>query len=113
MTPEEKQLLLKDLCARGPYGVKVVYLATTYSIQYVDSKFDEVKLEGMLHTVGIGYIKPYLRPISSMTEEECNEYADTDWFEGLDWLLAHHFDVRFLIGKGLALEAPENMYKPE
>lgn len=76
MKLKEQQLLLKDLCARLPYGVKVVYLATTYSIQYVDSKFDEVKLEGMPHTVSIGHIKPYLRPISSMTDEEFNSLKE-------------------------------------
>ena len=33
--------------------------------------------------------------------------------ELLDWLNAHHFDYRNLIGKGLALRAPEGMYKTE
>lgn len=68
--------------------------------------------------------KPYLRPMSSMTEEEkelmkgsviCfNELeGNSTLFDeiGLDWLLAHHFDFRGLIEKGLALEAPEGMYK--
>ncbi len=60
--------------------------------------------------------KPYLRPMSSMTKEELKEYenARDDWYDDLktyDWLLAHHFDYRGLIEKGLALEAPERMYK--
>ena len=73
MTQEEKQLLLKDLCARLSYGVKVVYLATTYSVQYIDVKFDEVKLDGIPHIVSINQIKPYLRPISTMTSNELDE----------------------------------------
>ena len=71
-------------------------------------------------------IKPYLRPMSSMTEEEINEFiliSDTVFWLGekrstcilsleqMDWLNAHHFDYRRLIEKGLALEAPEGMYK--
>ena len=142
MKQKEQQLLLKELCARSPYGVKVVYLATTYSIQYVDSKFGEVKLEGMPHTVGIGHIKLYLRPMSSMTDEEFNSLKEetalnynnqldlVDWNNGcktlefwlkeipsyvailvFDWLNSHHFDYRALIDRGLALEAPEGMYK--
>ena len=81
--------------------------------------------------------KPYLRPMSSMTEEErdsleyyINEYGDLEkWGSGeggcstfdiqkevmpyIDWLNKHHFDYRGLIEKGLALEAPEGMYKTE
>ena len=67
------------------------------------------------------HIKPYLRPISSITEEE-KEYFGipftseglvtlTDTVECMDWLNAHHFDYRGLIEKGLALEAPKGMYK--
>lgn len=75
-------------------------------------------------------IKPYLRPMSSMTDEERDEYEGTfasvydvndygedadSWHEefsidSLDYLNAHHFDYRGLIEKGLALEAPEGMY---
>lgn len=72
-------------------------------------------------------IKPYLRPMSSMTEEERNEYLDVKMQECervalaevyrpeaisivLDWLNAHNFDYRGLIPKGLAIEAPEGMY---
>lgn len=111
MTQEERQLLLKDLCARLPYGVKVVYLATTYSIQYIESEFDEIKLEGLPYTIVIGYVKPYLRPMYSMTEKEQEETeyrTDSDY---VDYCNEHHFDYRGLIEKGLALEAPEGMYK--
>jgi hypothetical protein len=71
-------------------------------------------------------IKPYLRPMSSMTEEEYENFRETfKWFEqfdklifewtykSYDWLNKHHFDYRGLIPKGLALEALENMYKDE
>ena len=63
------------------------------------------------------YIKPYLRPMSSMTKEELKEFQKLrdiiplDWLPfAHDWLLAHHFDYRGLIEKGLALEAPKGMY---
>ena len=63
-------------------------------------------------------IKPYLRPMSSMTEEELDKYEELEWagdFETLslpllDWLNRKMFDYRGLIEKGLALEAPEGMY---
>lgn len=107
MTPEEKQLLLKDLCARLSYGV--VVRSTYYTIDIIlDDNWT---------------VKPYLRPMSSMTEEEKKElnnvlefqyYSDDSCMcESTDWLNAHHFDYRGLIEKGLALEAPEGMYKTE
>ena len=136
MTKEEKQLLLKDLCARLSYGVichtdkgdgylcsiNQTIFGTEYGLNinplkrdyFNDSEQDEV------------VIKPYLRPMSSMTEEEYyGEYQckvlimrDADetlhWLEtvdSIDWLLEHHFDFRGLIEKGLALEAPKDMYK--
>lgn len=61
--------------------------------------------------------KPYLRPISSMTEDEEKQFQDVNLYElpytveGLDWLNAHYFDYRGLINDGLALEAPQGMYK--
>ena len=67
-------------------------------------------------------IKLYLRPMSSMTEEESTTYEYSFLYsndlriyaeEYIDWLNAHHFDYRGLIEKGLALEAPEGMYKTE
>lgn len=64
----------------------------------------------------VEFIKPYLRSMSSMTEEEEKQFQDVNLYElpymveGLDWLNAHHFDYRGLIEKGLALEAPEGMY---
>ena len=70
----------------------------------------------------IAVVKPYLRPMSSMTEEEKIEWdaeyaynSRTYSYEGYvgkmtDWLNKHHFDYRGLIEKGLALEAPKDMY---
>ena len=131
MTKEDKELLLKDLCARLPYGV---ILNVT-----LKDKYDEIVNRDIeLTEYNIGYItkgshwieyKPYLRPMSSMTEEERKEYHKTFFyherydnehktgqncsitFETYDWLNKHHFDYRGLIEKGLALEAPEGMYK--
>ena len=74
-----------------------------------------------------GEVLPYLRPMDSMTEEERKEYneylfhgasiglmSNTETaYELIDWLNAHHFDYRGLIGRGLGLEAPEWMYKME
>ena len=123
MTQEEKQLLLKDLCARLPYGVYV----DAYSWQKDTPKLlvecvpeyvgEEIVVKGLAGRHSIKEIKPYLRSMSSMTEEEKGEYFNSyDWeyFEEgtpFDWLNEHHFDYRGLIEKGLALEAPEGMYK--
>ena len=119
MTKEDKQLLLADLCARLPYGVKVTFAGysgredCTLNVQHLNSTYN-IEYLGM---------KPYLRPMSSMTEEEKDEYhsiqsdiwkpCGTQYYDNwhsIDWLNAHHFDFRNLIEKGLALEAPEGMY---
>lgn len=136
MTSEEKQLLLKDICARLPYDVcvHIRYNAgepcygklTPQDIRwFIDSKIE--------------IIKPYLRPMSSMTEGEYMEFRkisglykdEGDYFSNhlseignsiitervmvrtIDWLNAHHFDYRGLIPMGLALEASQDMYKNE
>jgi len=62
----------------------------------------------------INNIRPYLRSMSSMTEEEENEYIDfLAMWDAVDWLNEHHFDYHGLISKNLALEAPADMYKTE
>ena len=134
MNKEEKQLLLKDLCARLPYGVIQVFEDNEYPpcaiIGYDGEGF--IDEEGWSHR--IGEFKPYLRPMVSMTEEEKKEFDDfcvIDVFvwdgnveigyknqanimsDGIDWLLEHHFDFKGLIEKGLALEAPEGMYNED
>lgn len=113
MTQEEKQLLLVDLCARLPYGTmcNVVSLDNPWIGDCVLRSYWLDKVTDVWFE-----IKPYLRPMSSMTEDEKMEYenARLDWYDDLityDWLNAHHFDYRGLIPMGLALEAPEGMYK--
>ncbi len=114
MIQEDKELLLKDLCARLPYGVCV-------HIRYKKGEPCYGKLTPKdIHwfiVSNIKIIKPYLRPMSSMTEEERKEYERFSRCSIgfapilMDWLYSHHLDCCGLIPKGLALEAPEDMYK--
>ena len=123
MTQEEKQLLLIDLCGRLPYEVKFEFTRDNVRIaKGIDLRVtDEGKWEYFVTSKGasaveITEIKPYLRPMSSMTEEEYKEFGyDVLRYtpREFDWLNKHHFDYRRLIEKGLALEAPEGMYKTE
>ena len=126
MTQEDKQLLLKDLCAKLPYGV-IVKLPHPYeefkaSIKAINPErgivyYEKYGVKGSpLFDTSIWRVKPYLRPISSMTEKEWKEYhslryCDTSNADRVDFLNSHHLDYRGLIEKGLALEAPEGMYK--
>lgn len=131
MTREEKQTLLIDLCARLPYGVKCQTkngIGTLISIEcsfgeelaYIDFGRSEAE-EYALNDDDI--VKPYLRSMSSMTEEEYQEFGyDVLRYttREFDWLNAHQFDYRIdpstgktLIESGLALEAPKDMYKTE
>ena len=142
MTKEEKELLLKDLSARLFYGVECYAPDDEYGengILYSIAPFEKdepnVWIEyptGNILSLFISEVKPYLRPMSSMTEEEKKEWHNTfdsvydyvpeaddyddNWheepgIESYDYLIAHHFDYRGLIPKGLALEATEDMYK--
>ena len=128
MTQEDKELLLKDLSARLPYNVKV---DITYSKEHGSSDRLRICSEGCLtlNTDVFGlyiqdeiYLKPYLRPMSSMTDEEKIEYHNLcynyysvyfDTTESIDWLNAHHFDFRGLIKRELAIAVTEenNPYK--
>ena len=129
MTQEEKQLLLKDLCARLPYH-PIVSVAYNYADKGIVWGFDVLRIKLLLEIEeeeSWEYIKPYLRPMSSMTEEEKVEYGDRCYFtlecinanqqyyfnELYDWLNAHHFDYRGLIERGLAIAISEdnNPYK--
>lgn len=131
MTKEEKRLLLIDLCARLPYETLVQYegkewLVTGYGHGRVSL------LPGVFSSAGgpcplVEEVRPYLRPMSSMTEEEFIRYSETrewkyvdndhyeyfDTLETFDCLNKHHFDYRGLIDKSLAIVAPEEMYKTE
>ena len=130
MTQEDKELLLKDLCARLPYGVKCVFHSkdgdVPSTVVKIDTENETVshKPNGQnqiyFHWIESGNIKPYLRPMSSMTEEELKELnvifdnCDTEYrVEAQDWLNEQHFDYRGLIKKGLAIEVTEenNPYK--
>ena len=124
MTQEEKQILFRDLCTRIPYHTLVQLNPGAYNkpetrlLTGVDG--EEIYLNVDSDPFRIGHIKPYLRPMSSMTEEEENKYNSLNAYEkgifphteeAFDWLLANHFDFRGLIEKSLALKAPENMYE--
>lgn len=128
MTEEEKELLLKDLCARLPYGVKCYYNSPEIDDNVPEgiSVIKGFQNDGILveiesgDVIDIEEIKPYLRPMSSMTEEEKKEYKQHqikyykviyfDTPSSVDWLISKHFDLHLLIPMGLALEAPERMY---
>ena len=121
MKPEDKELLLIDLSARQPYGVCV-------HIRYKEGepcygKLTPRDIQWFIDS-NIENIKPYLRPMSSMTEEEKEEYKTLcieetftfatwqkvkwyDTWKSIDWLNKHHFDYRGLIEKGLAIEVTE------
>ena len=142
MTQEDKEILLKDLCAKLPYGVlcdrlgKPKRLLGVHPTKKFPLEFDNG--EYMPSDYGLEDIKPYLRPMSSMTDEEREEWADlfmkpicdleqyTNKKEAqdmapllyakshnlsIDWLNKKMFDHRNLIPMGLALEATEGMYK--
>ena len=123
MTREDKELLLKDLCARLPYGVKVQcedYLFTFdkdhmgIGMLYKDFNMNLLESPKIILS-GCYYgedIKPYLFPLSSMTEEQRNEYHELlyDPIHGInidyfDWCHKNHLDCRGLIPKGLAIDA--------
>ena len=124
MTQEEKELLLKDLCGRLPYGVK---------IQSFDNELNEsvetlygIDADGYTYTLECDTLKnthkPYLFPLSSMTDEQKTELNDTLIqleLKALNDEIEHHkvaefeinfynkngFDYRGLIPKGLAIDA--------
>lgn len=135
MTQEEKQLLLKDISARLPYKVKCNITKKgvvrelkpmNNSISMPVNQVCDITLTKILTTDIINdfvndniILKPYLRPMSSMTEKEKEEMAKMSTLissitlvkELGDWLNAHYLDYRGLISMDLALEAPEGMYK--
>lgn len=118
MNEHDKKILFQDLCARLPYRT-MVGCNTDYR-----HKFDEELSEIHIMNFYQFEIKPYLRPMSSMTEEEkkeyhklCDNYYDIyfDSVESIDWLNKKMFayrriDDRDMFELGLALEAPEGMY---
>ena len=124
MSQEEKDLLLKDLSARLPYGVKVLYENKIFDVEYFCPMYEEVKLViPETWTIDVSEVKPYLFPMSSMSEEQkekalsllknCDYYLidgvikwlDNCPIEFFDWCNKHHFDYRGLIPMGLANDA--------
>lgn len=137
MTQEHKELLLKDLSARLPYGIRAFYYG-------VEDEIESITLDGYIkigkYSLPIEHIKPYLFPLSSMTEEQykslresgilsnCShsyKYVNTHIhgvsfifkefktysLELIEWLNKNHFDYRGLIEKGLAIDATNlNIY---
>lgn len=113
MTQEQKDLLLKDLCSRLPYGVKCKYY------DCCEGDYDEgticgferqeyIQIDGVC--IYIEEVKPYLFPMSSMTMDQAQQWHKYANDRGglapsTDWLNAHHFDYRGLIEKGLAIDA--------
>ena len=121
MTQEDKELLIKDLCARLPYNVicqvefkengkynsKVMLLSGIFT--------DEAYFTTKGGSIYSNEYKPYLFPLSSMTEEQKQEYQHITerWMydssysisDSIDWLNVHHFDYRGLIEKGLSIDA--------
>ena len=123
MTQKEKQLLLKDLCAKSPFCLYVQGADCVAPFKVADIDFEREcvivkhKTNGIfdgIGTLGFEDIKPYFRPMSSMTEEEGKQYntllTTGQYFKLVDYLNEKKFDYRGLIPMGLALEAPEGMY---
>ena len=112
MKREDKDLLLKDLCARLLYGVKIeitwwvmgegTSINTTLELDHIEQLLNDED--------GVTEIKPYLRSMLSMTEEERAEYERFSHLNIgfapilMDWIYAHHFDCSGFIEKGFAIE---------
>lgn len=128
MTREFKELLVKDLCARLPYGVKYMKYSWGYDL---DQEIPEVDVLECVDKNGyishtqvytVEDIKPYLFPLSAMTIEQRQEFDSTlkylqmeeidIWTTSTyDWCNKNHFDYRGLINKGLAIDATnKNIY---
>lgn len=132
MTEEQRQLLIKDLCGRLPYGVNILHvkdgiIGVLSNINiYVEGREQKLKCSIPFFgedNVPIEEFKPYLYPLSSMTEEQRSVLEDWDMNEPMldisgerqiyiatnpriiDYFNKHHFDYRGLIEKGLALDA--------
>jgi len=129
MTQEDKELLLRDLCARLPYRPKLKIVYQQQGIKGTEEgNVDCYAIKQIVNDLHIGIITDiqiYLRPMSSMTEEERIDSLNYAWKDDygrlasynenipkyINWLNTHHFDYNGLIDKGLAIEAPEGMYK--
>ena len=118
MTQENKKLLLKDLCSRLPYGVKVL-VDNKHWIDFdgrTPSKLTFDNSYRLLYVgTDLGYVKPYLFPLSSMTEEQKKEQEahftcikhDMSFSicRYMEWCYKNHLDINGLLSKGLAIDA--------
>ena len=136
MEQEDKKLLLRYLSMALPYGVKVQQFDDIDAYKLLGIDGDVLHIDCPVYDEGDGYVeveycKPYLRLMSSMTEEEKKEFdnfcvIDEFVWEGkteigyknqaiimsvaINWLLKKHFDFLGLIPKGLAIEVTEENY---
>ena len=131
MTQKDKELLLKDLCARLPYGVK--FLRESWNFEWdeelsVIEVLKDIDKDGYINNTKvytIDDIKPYLFPMSSMTEEEKEEYCqlqqrviynskgviNEDVTKYINWCYKKHLDINNLIPMELAIDATNlNIY---
>lgn len=125
MKQEDKELILKDVCARLPYGIKgAVQVGDMIPLDKVTDYSPLMSFKNAIYKHGW---RPYLFPLSSMTAEQKEEYEDAltyhDYVKGgwtiaksfdeeyiipywfVDFCNKNHFDYRDLIPKGLALDA--------
>ena len=128
MTQEYKMLLIKDLSSRLPYAVHVQHISGVSGVLHDISIFHKYDKNDNIYdvicytdlfkdggSIGIEQFKPYLFPLSSMTEEQKQEYQyiterwmyDSSYLisDSIDWLNKNHFDYRNLIDKNLAIDA--------
>lgn len=139
MTQEDKELLFIDLCGRIPYKVRIFEIEPVNNIQSnltllsVTNKESVICITPSGGVIGssIDAFKPYLFPLSSMTEEQREEFLNIQTeerqillnalieyksgkydkipiiapYKQIEWLNKNHFDYRGLIPKGLAIDA--------
>lgn len=114
MTQEDKELLFKDLCARLPYGVKGIITYNGDKNIFTAKGIFNILFLSDTECCKVEDFRPYLFPLSSMTEEQKNEYQHITerWMndssysisDSIDWLNKNHFDYKGLIEIGLAID---------
>ena len=118
----DKELLIKDLCGRLPYNVVVNCTEEDDEKTNFNCFLTPEMIKDIGSVTAKWNYKPYLRPITSMTKEECAEedklYGGDDSTQSdmqlatklIDYYNSHYIDYRGLIEKGLALEAVPGIY---
>ena len=127
----DKELLLKDLCGRLPYGVKVNGVFLNYNKDNGKILYERCDKRFIYeHLDRYETLKPYLFPLSSMTDKDLIKFLQIkgmnltsdelktfrrgttvivstlpSYSRHIDWLNKNHFDYRGLIEKGLAIDA--------